>query len=150
MAVARVTVEARVEFLGTVAAYIRHEIDLRQLNEWMARHTSWMMNADSDRDSQVAGIIDLNLAEIEAGHASEEDLRQELHQFFKTNPDLVVAMPWQTESDAERTTLPPPNSTVGTWSGATWSWVSVHIVDRDSGPQGQPAETLVFNFNEER
>ena len=78
-----------IETLEKAIGYLRHEIDLRALHEWMGCHTTWLMTAPRDVGTEVAGLMELGLAEIEAGHATADDLRQEIRDFLVSS--TVVA-----------------------------------------------------------
>lgn len=76
------TQTASIQVLGKAAAFYRHEIALRELHEWLARHTTWIMTGSSDDGLLLARRLDLTMAELELGHATEDDLWREIGEFF--------------------------------------------------------------------
>ncbi len=75
---------------GVATSYLHNEISLHELHEWMARHTTWLMTAPKDDATELAGLVELNLAEIGLSHATEDDLRRELTKFFASHPKVTV------------------------------------------------------------
>jgi len=84
------TVTPSGEVFGEVERYLRHETTLHDLHQWMARHTGWTMTAPRDDGTQLAGLIELDLAEIAHGHATEEDLYDDLLQFLASHKRLYL------------------------------------------------------------
>lgn len=80
-----------IDVFGEVARYLRHEIDLQALEEWLARRTRWFMTAPRDVGTEIAGLVELNLAEISLGHASEEDLRAAIVDFLAAHPTIALS-----------------------------------------------------------
>ena len=91
MAFATVAVNPQVDVFEIAESYLRHVISLKELHEWMARHTSWLLNQDQGAQTELAGAIELNLAEIELGHGTEEDLIAAIGEFFSWKPVSAAA-----------------------------------------------------------
>lgn len=85
-------VRPNVEFLGVIADFLAERTTLRNLHEWLARHTSWLLVGPEDSATELAAAVELSIAEIEAKHASEADLRAEIEQFIGGHSTLAVVM----------------------------------------------------------
>ena len=73
---------------SVVARYLDHGIGLRELQEWMVRHTTWLMTGPRDTGTELAGLVELDLAEISAGVGTEEELREDIHDFLSSHHTL--------------------------------------------------------------
>ena len=74
---------------GSVARYLRGEISLDQLEDWLVEQ-SWNMHRDSDESAQrLAGAIELRLAEHSSGHMDELSLQRELLSLINKTLSLI-------------------------------------------------------------
>ena len=78
-----------VELFEKALDYLNRTISLLELHTWMGRHTTWLMTAPPDDGTELAGFIELNLAEIEAGRTTEDDLRREIEEYLTAGPTAV-------------------------------------------------------------
>ncbi len=79
-----------VEMLDIVSRYLHREISLRDLHEWLGCHTTWVMTAPRDNTTELADLIQLNIAEIGLGHSTESDLHKELSEFLDLHPMTTI------------------------------------------------------------
>ena len=61
--------------------FLNHEIPTSELYEWMARHTRWVMSGAHGDVAELAGAIELTFAELSVGHATKENLRDDIRRF---------------------------------------------------------------------
>lgn len=64
-----------------VAAYLREEITLTELEEWLTPRLPRLYEQDSDR--ALLGTLELGLAELDNGTATEAELREQLRECMK-------------------------------------------------------------------
>lgn len=76
------TTTPALELMGLAVRYLKHEIGLQDLDEWLARHTTWTMTASKCDANDLAALIELTIAETSLGRATEDDLRREIHDFL--------------------------------------------------------------------
>lgn len=98
------------DIFGLVERYLLHETDLQALQEWAAAHTRWLMAAAPDSGTELAGLLELNLAELAAGHADEDEVRDDLAAFLAAHHTVCLdAGPPEriTTGSASRTFSPP-------------------------------------------
>jgi hypothetical protein len=65
--------------------YIAGRVELAELDEWLASHAQEIAQSEgSDPAARLSGIIEVTLAEVDAGHASEADLRSRVESYLKS------------------------------------------------------------------
>jgi hypothetical protein len=93
------------EFLGLVWEYIDGRIALEAVRRWLARHTTWVMMSPRDPISQLAAVIELGTAELDLGHATEEDLIADIRSFLSEELPRILATSGGAISSTSSTTI---------------------------------------------
>lgn len=70
------------DILGRLRQYVSHEISLDQFREWFDVETWDVIDESSPATQQVAGEIELRIAEFTNGHRTEDDLRSQLERLL--------------------------------------------------------------------
>ena len=74
------------QILNHLRRYLRREISLSDFREWFDVET-WGLPGESDSPArQLAGEIELRIAEFTNGHRTEEDLRAMLQPLLQLEP----------------------------------------------------------------
>lgn len=68
--------------LEVVYAYLDESISLRELSEYLIPHLPRLFSLPEAADADLAATIELGLAEISAGHRSEDGFRQMLMEYL--------------------------------------------------------------------
>lgn len=81
-----------VEVFDLARRFVDGEIGVDGLRDWAARHTGWLMSAPSHVGTELAGLIELNLAEHDAGHAGDDEIRDDLRVFLAEREPTTVGI----------------------------------------------------------
>lgn len=74
------------EIRAQLGRYLNGKSSLRQFREWFDVET-WGLAAESDSPArQLAGEIELRIAEFTSGHRTEEDLRSSFQALLQREP----------------------------------------------------------------
>ncbi|MBI2942385.1 MAG: hypothetical protein HYY04_18305 [Chloroflexi bacterium] len=76
------------DLVSLVTRYLRGEVFVGDVHRWLASHTTWLLTAPPDSATELAGALELALAEMELGHATEDDLRSGILEFLRTHDTL--------------------------------------------------------------
>ncbi len=104
-----------VQVFWVAKRYLEHQLDLRALHDWLVRHTSWFMTAPEDDGTQLAAAIELTIAEIAAGHATEEDLRRDISELLSAKTMHFCLSSRAAVASSSSVTKP------GVWTAGRWS-----------------------------
>lgn len=74
------------ELQDVVQRYLAKQLDLRGLEDWIVSHWGDLLPPSSA--SELAGILELGLAEMSSGHLSETEFRELIAQFFR--PTIAI------------------------------------------------------------
>jgi hypothetical protein len=92
------------ELEAQVREYSNHSIDLKQLNEWLAaRLPGYLENAPSD-DSDLIGALELGMAEMDDGIATEDDLRESLGELLRERNTVESSVSFNSEFRSQNVT----------------------------------------------
>jgi len=80
-------VPVRTIFLKTFQ-YLGHQITLEELEDWLVPHLPRYLSMEPCSESELAGAIELGLAEMSAEQRTEDEFRATLQEFVKTHPAL--------------------------------------------------------------
>lgn len=83
--------DPRLELFDRVAKYLGQRISLSDLEEWTAAHLEVLLQRPGDAAYQVAGAIELGLADLSAGVATENEFREVLSSYFRAPIRLDLA-----------------------------------------------------------
>lgn len=64
-----------------VVRYLRRKITLHDLEDWLGNRTAYFLSAPPSPAVELAGTIELELAELSLGYQTEDGLRRTLSQF---------------------------------------------------------------------
>lgn len=91
-----------------VNRYLAGEIGIPDLETWVVAHIGEVLSDPRSTAYQLAGTIELGLAELSAGDINEQEFRELLREFELTHPVVVVSIPGNGNSASSS------NSTVAT------------------------------------
>ncbi|MBI4284765.1 MAG: hypothetical protein HY670_02550 [Chloroflexi bacterium] len=117
------------EIFSKVTDYVERRISLRELESWLVPMLpSYFSNPDS-AVADLAGTIELGLAEIQAGITNERNLRKLLATHISHDPIKYEPYPYQAES-SEATFVTGATETMNlSWPDLSPSWSSVPQVE---------------------
>lgn len=90
--------EATPDIFGKVSDYLEYRITLEQLEDWLVRNLGLFLSPPSkeapDDASELAGTIELGLAEMSKGHRTEEEFRALVGEFIRSH-DFILVCPFE-------------------------------------------------------
>jgi hypothetical protein len=87
-----------IEIFSRVSDYIEREITLRDLESWLVYMLPVYLSKPDSAASELASMIELGLAEINAGIRSEQGLRRLLTQHIAANSIKSESYPHQSST----------------------------------------------------
>ena len=88
--------EATPDIFSKVSDYLEYRITLEELEDWLVRNLGLFLSPPSkeapDDASELAGTIELGLAEMSKGHRTEEEFRALVGEFIRSR-DFVFVSP---------------------------------------------------------
>lgn len=114
-----------IEIFSRVNDYIERRMTLRQLESWLiCVLPTYLSNPDSAA-AELAGTIELGLAEIQAGIRKERSLRRLLSQYIAYNPIRYEIYPHQTSINETTSSASLTEPTTPDWLDPSPSWSTV-------------------------
>lgn len=88
--------EATPDIFKKVYDYLEYSITLEELEDWLVRNLGLFISPPSedapDDASEIAGTLELGLAEMSKGHRTEEEFRALVEEFIR-NRDFIIVSP---------------------------------------------------------
>ena len=73
-----------------VSDYLENVITLEELEDWMAPNLGLFLSLPPNDASELAGAIELGLAEMTKGHRTEEEFKTLIKEFIKSRDFIFV------------------------------------------------------------
>ena len=87
--------------------YVAGELTLDALQEWLVPRLGSFLEDLSSSSSELAALVELTLADITSGEASEEELRTLVTEFLREHESIRLGSPTKTASANETVTTGP-------------------------------------------
>jgi hypothetical protein len=114
-----------IDIYSKVTDYIEHSIDLHELESWLVSMLPiYLLNPNSDA-AVLASRIELGLAEINAGIATERLLRNRLKKQFIRTPIKSQSYPFEPSSEDTVCTASATEVPNLEWMNPSPSWSNV-------------------------
>lgn len=88
--------EATPNIFRKVSDYLEHRITLEELEDWLVRNLGLFLSPPSkdapDDASELAGTIELGLAEMSKGHRTEEEFRALVEEFIRSREFVFISL----------------------------------------------------------
>jgi hypothetical protein len=98
-------------FLEKVTSYLRGEISLSYLDDWIVAHLPVLVPPRRDIVSELAGLMQLWISESREGHRDEAGIRALVEDYLRHHETLVVFYgPVLRSSSANSSIIPMPVS----------------------------------------
>ena len=109
--------------------YISHKMTLLELESWVVHMLPTFLSNPDSAAAELAGAIELGLAEIQAGIRSERGLRRLLAQRIKNKTISLTSYLYQTSENVTISSSTSPRTTDLEWTDLTPSWHTVPRVE---------------------
>lgn len=118
-----------IEIFSRVSDYIEHRMTLRELESWLICMLPTYLSNPGSAVAELAGTIELGLAEIQAGIRNERSLRRLLAQFVAHNPVRYEMYPHQTVTNETASSASSTEPMTPAWLDPSPSWSTVPQVE---------------------
>lgn len=82
------------ELASLAQDYIAGRVELGALDSWLVSHAQELADAaPRDEAARLSGVIEVTLAEMDAGHATEDQLRERVKSFLSGQRDTSTPSP---------------------------------------------------------
>ncbi len=76
------------ELYGAVFDYLEHRLTLNELERWLLPRLDAILSNASPDGQELVNVLELNRAEVAAGHRSEDELREEVRAYIDAHPTV--------------------------------------------------------------
>jgi len=81
--------EPQIDIFVKVNQYLDKKISFQELEDWIVDHLFYFIYSPNNTAKDLAGIIELSLAEMSNGHLSEEEFRERIHNFIMHTSTII-------------------------------------------------------------
>lgn len=113
-----------IEIYSKVNNYIEHRMTLRDLESWLVYMLPTYLLNPSSSAAQLAGTIELGLAEIRAGIRTERSLKRLLMKYAGHNPISSEPYPYDPTMNETISSVSSIETRDLEWPGQSPSWSS--------------------------
>ena len=111
-----------IEIFSKVNDYIERRLTLHQLESWLVCVLPTYLSQPSSATAELAGTIELGLAEIQAGIRNERSLRRLLASYVAYNPIRYQLYPHQATINATTSSASQAEPTILDWVDPSLPW----------------------------
>jgi len=106
------------EIFRKVFQYLDGKISLEDVEDWLVPHLYELLTSAPCSASELAGVIELGLAEISNGQSSEEDFRSLLRKYILEHNTITIDMrPPELVCTSSSSDIVPIMFSVTPWGG---------------------------------
>jgi hypothetical protein len=98
-------VDPSLDIFGVTHRYLERDLTLDDLQEWLVPRLGAFLVDPHSTASELAGLLELCFADTAAGEADENELRDLIDDFIRTNSTIVLASPVQTGTSNAMTSI---------------------------------------------
>jgi len=80
------------EIFGKVFQYLDGKINVEDIEDWLVPHLYEFLTLPPCSASELAGVIELGLAEMSSGRCSEDDFRSLLKEYIREHDTITIDM----------------------------------------------------------
>lgn len=80
------------EIFGKVFQYLDGKISLEDIEDWLVPHLYEFLTLPPCSASELAGVVELGLAELSIGQHSEHDFRAMLQEYIREHDTITIDM----------------------------------------------------------
>jgi hypothetical protein len=78
------------EIFRKVFQYLDGKINLEDVEDWLVPHLYEFLTLPTSSASELAGVVELGLAEMSSGQCSEEDFRSLLKKYIRKHDTITI------------------------------------------------------------
>ena len=113
-----------IEIFSMVNEYRTHTITLAELESWLVPRLALYMENPDSAVGRMAGLIELCLAEFQAGIITERSVRARLGKYGSTEAFAWLRYPNEVQEDVTSSASTPVGVTNSRWAAQSPSWNS--------------------------
>ncbi len=96
------------DFFEMVRSYVRGEISLDELDQWIVERLPSFAPPRQDAVSELAGLIQLSAFEVSQGHRDAQDVRSLVEEYLRRREPIVVSYQVGVHPESASTNVPIP------------------------------------------